>query len=230
MEFGRAILDEALLERTGAVVVIDVLRAFTTAAYAFGAGAADITLVATVAEALAIRKENPDMLIMGEVDGLPVEGFDFSNSPTQIARQELAGRHLIQRTSSGTQGAVLSKNAEMLLTSSFVCARATVTYLQQMAPDRVTFVITGYGPRGSGDEDAACADYIEALVRGEDPEIEPYLGRVKESPPGQLFTDPEKPEFPYSDLEYALAINHFNFAMHVRRQHGRLIMETIRPA
>ena len=32
-------------EATGTVVVIDVLRAFTTAAYAFAAGAADITLV-----------------------------------------------------------------------------------------------------------------------------------------------------------------------------------------
>ena len=33
---------------TGTVVVIDVLRAFTTAAYAFDAGADDITLVSTV--------------------------------------------------------------------------------------------------------------------------------------------------------------------------------------
>ncbi len=30
---------------TGAVVVVDVIRAFTTAAYAFGAGAAEIYLV-----------------------------------------------------------------------------------------------------------------------------------------------------------------------------------------
>ncbi|MEJ2353582.1 MAG: 2-phosphosulfolactate phosphatase [Anaerolineales bacterium] len=113
MEFRRAILDGSLLDLQGTVVVIDVLRAFTTAAYAFWAGAADITLVATVAEALALRKAKPEMLIMGEVDGLPVEGFDFSNSPTEIAGQDLAGRHLVQRTSSGTQGVVLSRNARI---------------------------------------------------------------------------------------------------------------------
>lgn len=230
MEFRRAILDEALLEVAGTVVVIDVLRAFTTAAYAFGAGAADITLVATVAEAFALRKSNPEMLIMGEVDGLPVEGFDLSNSPTEIASQDLAGRHLIQRTSSGTQGVVLSRNANTLLTGSFVCARRTAQYLRGLAPDLVTFVITGYGPEGSGDEDAACADYIEALMRGEDPKAEPYLERVKKSSPGRLFADPAKPEFPNSDLECALNLDHFDFAMLVRRRNGQPIMETIKPA
>jgi 2-phosphosulfolactate phosphatase len=230
MEFRRAILDESLLEVEETVVVIDVLRAFTTAAYAFGAGAADITLVATLAEAFALRKANPEMLIMGEVEGLPVEGFDFSNSPTEIASQDLAGRHLIQRTSSGTQGVVLSRNADTLLASSFVCARGTAQYLRGLAPDLVTFVITGYGPGGSGDEDAACADYIEALVRGEGPQAEPYLQRVSQSPPGRIFSNPAKPEFPNSDLEYALNLDHFNFAMLVRRRNGQLIMETIKPA
>jgi 2-phosphosulfolactate phosphatase len=230
MEFRRAILDESLLDLQGTVVVIDVLRAFTTAAYAFWAGAADITLVATVAEALALRKAKPEMLIMGEVDGLPVEGFDFSNSPTEIAGQDLAGRHLVQRTSSGTQGVVLSRNASALLTSSFVCARGTAKYLRGLSPDLVTFVITGYGPGGSGDEDAACADYIEALVRGDDPQAEPYLQRVRESAPGRLFSNPAKPEFPSSDLEYALNLDQFDFAMLVRWMNGKLIMETTKPA
>jgi 2-phosphosulfolactate phosphatase len=40
-------------EATGVVVVIDVMRAFTTAAYAFAAGIREIELVATVEEALA---------------------------------------------------------------------------------------------------------------------------------------------------------------------------------
>ena len=38
----------------GVVVVIDVMRAFTTAAYAFGAGVVEIDLVTTVEEALAL--------------------------------------------------------------------------------------------------------------------------------------------------------------------------------
>ena len=40
----------------GAVVVVDVIRAFSTAAYAFGAGAAEIFLVDTVEEALVLAR------------------------------------------------------------------------------------------------------------------------------------------------------------------------------
>ena len=39
---------------------------------------------------------------MGEVDGQPVEGFDFGNSPSKLIGRNLAGKHLIQRTSAGT--------------------------------------------------------------------------------------------------------------------------------
>jgi 2-phosphosulfolactate phosphatase len=41
-------------QASGVVVVVDVMRAFTTAAYAFAAGATEVDLVATVEEALAI--------------------------------------------------------------------------------------------------------------------------------------------------------------------------------
>jgi 2-phosphosulfolactate phosphatase len=53
----------------GAVVVIDVIRAFSTAAYAFDAGASAIYLVATVDEALAFKAAHPDVLAMGEDHG-----------------------------------------------------------------------------------------------------------------------------------------------------------------
>jgi 2-phosphosulfolactate phosphatase len=53
---------------TGTVVVIDVLRAFTTAAYAFAAGALDITLVGEIEEAFALREANPDALLVNVPD------------------------------------------------------------------------------------------------------------------------------------------------------------------
>ena len=44
----------------GAVVVIDVLRAFTTAAFAFTRGANRILPVSSVDEALALQQATPD--------------------------------------------------------------------------------------------------------------------------------------------------------------------------
>lgn len=230
MKFRHAILDDALMEVQGPAVVIDVLRAFSTAAYAFAAGVEDITVVATVAEAFALKKQMPGALIMGEVDGLPVEGFDFDNSPAQFIDRDLSGSHLIQRTSSGTQGVVLSRNAMPLLTSSFVVAGATARYLKKMDPELVTMVITGYGPAGRGDEDKACADYLEALIDGEDPEVRAYLERVRSSEPGQKFLDPGQPEFKRIDLDLCLMVNRFDFVMAVERKDERLLMKAVRPA
>src|SRR5262249_31988464 len=88
----------------GVAVVIDVFRAFSTAAYAFDRGATEVVLVGPVEDAFALRRRWPDALIMGEVDGRRVEGFDFGNSTSVIARAKLHGRRLIQRTMSGHQG------------------------------------------------------------------------------------------------------------------------------
>jgi hypothetical protein len=58
----------------GAVVVIDVIRAFTTAAHAFASGASEIYLVGTVDEALAFKAAHPGTLAMGEAHGLRPDG------------------------------------------------------------------------------------------------------------------------------------------------------------
>src|SRR3990170_8380075 len=135
-------------EATGTVVVIDVLRVFSTAAYAFAVGVQDITVVSTIAEALALRARSPGSLVMGEVDGLRVPGFDFSNSPIQFDGLDLAGRRLIQRTSAGTQGVIRSWKADRLLVASFCNAQATAQDILHSTPPTLTFVITGVRPGG----------------------------------------------------------------------------------
>lgn len=88
----------------GPAVVIDVLRAFTTAAWALGAGAKRVLLVATVEEALDLGRSIPGSRVMGEVGGAPPAGFHFGNSPPTLARGDVGGRTLIHRTTAGTQG------------------------------------------------------------------------------------------------------------------------------
>ncbi len=208
----------------GVVVVIDVLRAFSTAAYAFASGVKDIRLVRTIEDAFRLKKNTPQSLVMGEADGLPVPGFDFGNSPAQFDNIDLKGRHLIQRTTSGTQGAVLSRKAEVLLAASFCNAEVTSEYIEALSPPSVTFVITGLRPGGWGDEDAACAEYMEALLNGRHPDPSQYLNRVIDSPPGRLFQDPELADYPLQDLEYCLAINRFDFILPIRMQEEHLLM------
>jgi 2-phosphosulfolactate phosphatase len=225
MNIERATL-ETCHEATDTVVVIDVLRAFTTAAYAFAAGAVDIRPVATVEEALALRAQNPGWLVMGEVGGRPVAGFDFGNSPAAFLGVDMSGRHLVQRTSAGTQGVMRSRNARRLLVASLVVARATAETIRRHAPETVTLVITGARQDRSGDEDAACADYLEALLAGAPVDREAIMRRVRQAWAGRLFTRAD-PDFPAADLECALDIDRFNFALEVRRREGLHVIEPV---
>lgn len=211
---------------TGTVVVIDVLRAFTTAAFAFAAGAEKIDLVATIEEAFELRRRHSGALIIGEKDGLPVDGFDFWNSPSEIRRQHLNGRHLIQRTTAGTQGVVRSRSAEILLTTGLCTAQATVDYIRRHSSPAVTFVITGRRPGRDGDEDAACADYLTARLNEAPVEPDKIAARVRQSTPGRKFADPREPVFPFEDLEMSLRFDCFDFAMVVTHRNGRF---TLRP-
>ena len=213
----------------GVVIVIDVLRAFSTAAYAFSRGAKEILLVSTVDEALSLRSVIPHSKTMGEVGGLRPEGFDFGNSPTYIDETDLSGITMIHRTSAGTQGVVRSRGADVMLACSFVVAGATARYVSNLAVPEVTFVITGKSYNG-GDEDLACAQYLESLLKGNQPDLNPFIKRVLESRDAFPHLDPAQREFPLSDLEYCTQVDKFDFAMPISRENGNFIMRPVESA
>jgi 2-phosphosulfolactate phosphatase len=211
---------------TGVVLVIDVLRAFSNAAFAFSRGAKKILLVSTVEEALSLKEQIPNSKAMGEVGGLPPAGFDFGNSPTQTLELDLNGLTMIQRTGAGTQGAVRSQNAEVMLATSFVVAGATLKHVLKLDPSEITFVITG----GKGNqEDTACAEYLEARFKGKTPDMAPFRQRVIESKDAETHLDPLRPEFPLTDLDYCTDLDRFDFAMPITRRNDQLIMQAIKP-
>lgn len=212
---------------TGVVIVIDVIRAFTNAAFAFARGAREIYPVSTVEEALQLKTAIPNSLACGEVGGIPPEGFDFGNSPTQTNTLDLAGLSIIQRTGAGTQGIVRSVRADTLLAASLVVASATVRHVRSLGTDQVTFVVTGQVGEGRGDEDQACAEYLEALLRDEQPDPAPFIQRVYHSYDARQHLDPNFPDFPESDLELCTNIDAFYFAMPVIKENGRPIMRAI---
>ena len=230
MEFKRLSL-RTCTEASGTVIVVDVIRAFTVAAYAFAAGARDVLLVGTEEEALALRDRLPGAWTMGEVNGLKPDSLDLGNSPAALVGYDLSGRRLIQRTSAGTQGVVCSSPyADSLLACSLCCASATARYVQGCSPETVSFVITGIHAgtkENDGDEDLACADYVEALLGGKIPDTKPIVRRVLDSYVARMFHDPARPEFPAADLEYCVDVDRFDFAMRVVRQDDLLVMKPI---
>ncbi len=228
MKINQITLDECE-QTTGLVVVIDVLRAFTTAAFAFAAGVTEIRLVSRAEEAFAGRERWPDALLMGEENGRFIPGFDFGNSPSALDGLDLNGRRFIQRTSAGTQGVVRSTQADAVLAASFVCAAATLRAVHALQPEQVSFVNTGLGRGWDGEEDRACSDYLTALLRGEQPDPAPYLERVRDSRNGRFFATSTLPDLPGSDLDRATDLDRFGFAMRARRENGMWLLTAVVP-
>ena len=219
---------ETCHEATGVVVVIDVIRAFTNAAFAFSRGAKEPYPVSGVDEALQFKAETPNSLACGEVGGLPPEGFDFGNSPTQTNLLDLNGKIIVQRTGAGTQGIVRSVNATTMLAASLVVANATAKYIRKLASVDVTFVITGETFSG-GEEDFACAEYLEGLLKGQQPNPAPFIERVIRSRDALMHLDPNLPAFPRTDLDHCSNIDAFDFVMLVTKENGRHVMRAVKP-
>ena len=213
---------------TGVVVVIDVIRAFTNAAFAFSRGAKKIYPVSGVEEALQLKAQTPDSLVCGEVGGLPPEGFDFGNSPSQTNLLDLNGKTIIQRTGAGTQGIARSLNAEKIFAASFVVAKATINHLQHLSPNSITFVVTGQTYDG-GEEDLACAEYLEWVLRGSSPDPAPYLERVRQSEDAKIFLNPQFLQFPTFDIDHCTSLDRFDFAMPVTQENGLFVMRAVKP-
>ena len=212
-----------------AVVVIDVLRSFSVAAYAFAAGASVIYPVETISDALYLQAAMPDALTTGAVaGGDAAPGFDFGNSPTALQGAELAGRALIQSTAAGVLGLTRFRHARALFAGSLLFARATAQALLDLHPEEVCFVITGEWVDRDGDEDVACADYIEALLHGDNPDPAPYADRVRNSDFGRRFLAGTNPSLPASDLELCAQADLFDFALRAEHTDGRLQLQRYR--
>ena len=198
----------------GAVVVIDVLRAFTFEAWAFTRGAQRMLAVDEPERALHLaRTVLPGSLAAGERGGQPLEGFDLGNSPLALADHDVAGRTIVHRTSAGTQGLARTAGSEFVVAASFVTAGATARLIRERGIDDVTFVVTGDSLGRDGDEDLACAELIAARAAGDDPDPRPFLARVATSDAGRLF-GPDGPDWaPPEDLALACEVDRFDFAL-----------------
>ncbi|SCF68661.1 2-phosphosulfolactate phosphatase [Streptomyces sp. Cmuel-A718b] len=163
-----------LTETPSVTVVVDVMRAYTVAAWAFARGAEKIVLAESLNDALALKARHQDWVALK--DGAPAPGFDAVNSPGRLRSTYLGGRTVVQKTTAGTVGALAVKEASLVLCAGFVVAEATAGLLRQRGCDAVTFVVTGED--GRAEEDLACAQYIARRATGTGTDATPFVRRA----------------------------------------------------
>jgi 2-phosphosulfolactate phosphatase len=198
-----------LVEVPSVAVVVDVMRAFTVAAWAFAQGADKIVLAESLDEALALKARHPDWVALK--DGPPAPGFDTVNSPGLLRSIDLGGRTVVQKTTAGTVGALAVKEASLVLCAGFVVAEATARLLRMRESDRVTFVVTGEG--GRADEDLACAQYIARRATEAGTDAADFLRRAAESRAATELAEGIRQGVHPDDVALCLELDRFPFAM-----------------
>jgi 2-phosphosulfolactate phosphatase len=103
-------------------VVIDVLRATTTIVHALAAGCTSVYPCLEVEEARRLADSLPagKVLLAGERQGKPLEGFDLGNSPGQFTPQTCRDLAVVLTTTNGTRALIRAAGAARVLVAAFV--------------------------------------------------------------------------------------------------------------
>jgi 2-phosphosulfolactate phosphatase len=221
MEISLVSLLDGATHAVGAVAVIDVFRAFTTAAVVLANRAERIIMVSSVEEALALRNSGEAQICMGEVRGVPPPGFDFGNSPHDVSAVDFTGKTVVQRTSAGTQGIVAAGHADRLYAASLVTARATARALAASGSQCITIVAMGSNGAVRTDEDELCAMHLRNLLQGRPGDPQAIRNLILAGSEAARFHDPHHPHAPWQDVEIALDIDRYDFAIRVTKEQSR---------
>lgn len=229
----RGALDGAR-EAVGTVVIIDVLRAFTCAAMMFAYGIRELRLVATVEQALELRRSDPVYLAVGEVEGVKVDGFDLGNSPSEIiekGQSYFRQRKAVLRSSSGTQGAIaVMQTAKEIIVAAYSTASAVAQYISQKMADDLVVTLVGMGFRGMRKcvEDERCADYIEHLLTNKPYDHTAAIWDCLRDPMIAASLRGDRPRLPTADVILALQRDLYNFVMVGQPAENSVIVKPIR--
>ena len=146
--------------RGKAVAVIDALRATSTMIAAFENGCSGFIPVSTVEEAmqLAALKKDPDLLLGGERNAMPLEGFHLGNSPRDYRPEKVRGKIVVLTTTNGTQALLATRKAAEVFIGAFLNISALSRRLEETGRD---VIIACSGEKGLFClEDTVCAGAI----------------------------------------------------------------------
>ncbi len=141
-------------------VLIDVFRATTSIVVMFYKGVNEIIPAKDENEAWKIYSQKRDYILIGERDGIKIDGFHYNNSPDELMNADLNGRNVIFVSTNGTR--VLKKiESPVVYIASFLNADLIANTVENdadlvCANRRDIFSI----------EDFFCASYIKARKMG----------------------------------------------------------------
>jgi 2-phosphosulfolactate phosphatase len=160
--------------RGTACVVFDILRATSTFVTALHHGATAIVPVSEIAEAVARRKKQPDVLLAGERNGVRISAaltgemdFDLGNSPREFTPEKVHGKTIVSTTTNGTRALRACAQAKTVLAASFLNLAATADFLR--GQQEIILVCSGTGTGTALEDVLAAGALVEKFMNGNAP-------------------------------------------------------------
>ncbi|MEH2463669.1 2-phosphosulfolactate phosphatase family protein [Nostoc sp.] len=142
-------------------IAVDVLRATSTIATVLAAGGEAVQVFSDLDQLIEVSEKWPPekRLRAGERGGAKVPGFELGNSPLDCTPELVQGRRLFISTTNGTRALQRVQDSPNLLAAALINRAAVVQFLQELQPETVWIV--GSGWEGSFSlEDTVCAGAI----------------------------------------------------------------------
>jgi 2-phosphosulfolactate phosphatase len=165
-------------------IVVDVLRATSTMTQALASGYRRVLCTAEIEDARALAETEGPARLAGERRLEPIPGFDFNNSPREVAGEPAAGT-LILTTTNGTRLLVTAAaRFEQVLVGSLLNLEAVAAAARESGEDVAVLCAGVLGELAL--DDAYCAGRIAAALGGEPADSAVAAMRLADSFPDAL--------------------------------------------
>ncbi len=191
----------------GFTVVVDVFRAFSVSYYILANNPAKYIISESIEHSQELKARYEDVLLIGERQGIKIDGFDYGNSPTEITGRDFSGKTVVHTTTAGTKGLLLQPEQNEVVVGSFVNLQAIIDYIHAKKIDKVNIYGTALPEQMFGEEDYLYADYLKKKITGEPCDFEDVFIRLRKGS-GKGFS--ETGFAPATDLYYCLDISRFD--------------------
>jgi 2-phosphosulfolactate phosphatase len=154
-------------ERSQVCLVVDVIRASSSLVTIVERGASRVLIAGDVASARQAAASWDNVVLAGEEEGLAPAGFDYGNSPVELARAALRGRPVVFVTTNGTVAIRAVKGAGAVLVAAMRNGEAVCREAWQESTargDDLAIVCAGREGAFSVDDAYCAGSLVDALL------------------------------------------------------------------
>ena len=127
-------------------VVIDVLRATTTIAWALKNGADSVEVFADLdlLREKALKWAPEKRVMLAERGGEKIDGFDLGNSPLTVTRQIVEGKRLFMSTTNGTKALQKVGNSQFLFSMALTNRKSVADKIISLNKSNILILGSGW--------------------------------------------------------------------------------------